>query len=155
MNTSRERADEDIKEKNEICEKIQKVSDIVILDFKGFKKSELKEVKFYLIRNNNKINEVISNKIEKDSIGEMYIKIPFSFLKTDEIVIEINNKLFYKISDFNIQTNARELWTGMGYNGLFEGCECVLSDYKINNNQTNVDGLISKKDGAKNYILTK
>lgn len=151
IESSSERADDDIKEQELICQKKLQVPISSILYFKDFKKVEIDNFKIHLIRNKQIIKPTTDKKyVHIDEDKQISLSIPFEFLKTDIIVLQSDKNLFFELSDFKLQTNAQQRWTGMGYNGLFEPCGCDLMNFKINNIEKNI---ISKKDALKKYIL--
>ncbi len=155
METSRERADSDIAEQQDICQKKLEVPINSLLYFKDFKKVEIDNFKIHLIRNKQIIKPTNEKKyVHIDEEKQITISIPFEFLKTDVIVLQSDKNLFFELSDFKLRTNAEELWTGMGYNSLREPCGCDLVNFKINKNNKDDDkNIIYKKDALKKYNL--
>ena len=152
IGTSRERADADIAEQQDICQKKLEVPNS-ILTFEKFKKSEIDNIKIFLIRNNKIIKSVDAKNIYFDENKNVSLSIPFEFLKTDILVLKTNKNLFFELTNFELQTNAEERWTAMGYNGLFEPCSCDLASFRLNKKDS--INVISKKNGLKIYDLPK
>ncbi len=153
IETSRERADADIAEQQDICQKKLEVDKNQILTFINFNKTEIIKCKVFLIRRNTIINTYYLENIEMQENKKLNASISFPFLKTDVLLFGMPNKIFYKLSNFNFQTNASERWTAMGYNGLFEPCSCDLTSFRLNKKDS--ISVISKKEGLKIYDLPK
>ncbi len=158
IESSSSRAEDDMKEQEKICQEKLEVPINSLLYFKDFKKVEIDNFKIHLIRNKQIIKPTNEKKyVHIDEDKQITISIPFEFLKTDIIVLQSDKNLFFELSDFKLQTNAEQLWTGMGYNSLRKPCGCDLVNFKNNNifknNYYNDKNIISKKDALKNYNL--
>ncbi|TPN82309.1 hypothetical protein FHK87_23070 [Aquimarina algicola] len=118
-------------ERLEECKLITHVKEQPEIDIFNFQDAELKEIRFEILRNNRSIEDTIiyGTKNEEHITS---IAIPFkTFLRSDTILLTIDNKLQYYISNFNY--SVTELY---GMFGPVTISDCFLVEsYTINDNQ--------------------
>lgn len=118
-------------EKTRECDTIKVITQFAAFRLRDFNAKDVEKVKFQIIRNNQIIRDTISRDFEYISADgrERKMIIPYpSFLRADTIVVTINEKLKYYISDF--QFSAHELWGMMGP-VMISDCE-LEKQYTIN-----------------------
>jgi hypothetical protein len=151
MESKKERVENDGIEFSKICDTIQFIAEKPSITFGKFHKTEIDELKFYIIRNNKVIKDtLLKNKITSAD-HYLWTNIPFENLKkTDTIIIETKNKRYFRISGFH---HYAYLHYGMfGYLGSHD-CRFAYKDYTVNGKQSN--GCLLKADGFKENILPK
>lgn len=117
--------------KNRECDTIKVITQFPEFTLNGFNSKDVEKVKFQIIRNNQIIRDTISTKYEYISDDGYFRKmsIPYpSLLRTDTVVVTINEKLKYYISDFKF--SAHELYGMMGPAAVSD-CE-LEKHYTIN-----------------------
>ncbi len=133
----------------EQCDTFKYVDEKLEISFLDFKPTEIKTIKFSLIRNHKVIKtafikeEDLQHDVFSDNSHFFSTYLPFEkFLKTDTIAITIGEEIFY-LTDFH---HYAYLHYGMfGYLGTHD---CRLSkDYKINNVEK--QEFIRKSEGLK------
>lgn len=121
------------------CDSVTVISDPPFVIFKDFKKNEIDQLKFQILRDKKLINDTfINHSSEEASISG--VQIPYRmFYTTDTIVLTTRNGLKFYISGYH---HIASLHYGMlGYVG---GYDCRLAaDCIINGNAT--AGIISGK----------
>lgn len=116
-------------EKSKECAAKTHIEDQPLFDFKYFKDDEIKEINFKIIRDHIFIKDttIINNESQLYSIN-----VPFQkFLKTDTILITINNELQYYLSDFTYSVHQN-----YGMFGPIAVSDCETHSSKINDNKS-------------------
>lgn len=118
-------------EKSKQCNLNLSVEEYLKIDLYNFENSDLKSMKFEIIRNKQSIRDTLILGFENERAVKS-IEIPFNnFLRSDTILLTINKKLKYNISDFNY--GVGQLYGMFGPVAL---SDCYLvNSYTINDNQ--------------------
>lgn len=136
------------------CDSVKLITEQPEISFVNFKKKEINILKFQILRSGKFIQDtVLINGFIKRTYAsdDKSVNIPYkSFLKTDTIVVTINNKLHYYISGYH---HYAYLHYGMfGYLGSHD-CRFNSENCTINNQQ-NASALI-REDGWINPEISK
>ncbi|MBV7441483.1 hypothetical protein KRX57_08620 [Weeksellaceae bacterium TAE3-ERU29] len=149
MKTSHGKAEKDRVKYSKECDTITFITEKPSITIGKFHKTEIDELKFYIIRNNSIIQDtLIKYKITKTD-DYLYTNIPFGkFKKSDTIIVETKNKKYFTISNFH---HYAYLHYGMfGYLGSHD-CRFDDENYMVNGKSSN--GYLLKEDGLDNVII--
>ncbi len=126
-------------EKSKLCNRNDTIYQSPELYFHDFEATDLKELRFQIIRNQEIVRD--STLIVKEKFA--YLVVPFKeFLKTDIIVITTKSKLQYQISNFKYVVGLN-----YGMLGPVAVSDCMLHDsYTINETEDTND--IIKSQGV-------
>jgi len=129
MNLNKKQKQKEAIEKSKKCSAALYIEDQPFLQFKHFKSDEIKQIQFQLLRDNNSIKDTIISSSENSFRS---IEVPFNkFLKSDTVLITINNNLNYSLSDFKYKTGLL-----YGMFGPVAISDCVIYSSTINNNNS-------------------
>jgi hypothetical protein len=150
METSHERAEEDSIKYSKECDSITTITEKPAIMLGQFQKSEVTELKFYLIQNNRIIKDTILKYGVLEPDNYLSTNIPFeNFKKSDSIIVETKNNIYFIISGFH---HYAYLHYGMfGYLGSHD-CRFADGNYIVNGKNQN--GTLLKKDGIKEKPLS-
>lgn len=143
METSHERAEEDGIKYSKECDTITTITEKPSITLGQFRKDEIDQLKFYLIRNNKLIKDTTVQYTITEPDNYLSTNIPFeNFKKSDNIIIETKSKIQFTISGFH---HYAYLHYGMfGYVGSHD-CRFADENYIVNGKTSN--GTLLKKDG--------
>lgn len=143
METSHERAEEDAVKYSKECDTITTITEKPSITLGQFRKNEIDQLNFYLIRNSNIIKDTILKYGISDSDNYLYTNLPFNnFKKLDSVIVETKSKIRFTISGFH---HYAYLHYGMfGYVGSHD-CRFANENYIVNGKTNN--GTLLKKDG--------
>lgn len=118
------------------------------LTFLKFDRPEIGVLRFYIIRSGKVLRDtLVKNEINDDAYW--YTTIPFDrFMKTDTIVVETKDSLYYSISGFHHYADLH--YSMFGYAGSHD-CRFADEDYIVNGKESN--GRLLKAEGIKECIL--
>jgi len=128
LSQNRKESNKKMLEKSKECDLNMVIKEQPEIDLFHFENTDLKRIKFEIIRNNISIKDTMLLGVKnKDFITSVHI--PFNtFLKSDTILLTINNEFRYYISDFDYRVT--ELY---GMFGPVAISDCLLVDsYTIN-----------------------
>jgi len=137
------RAEEDGIRFSKECDAINIITEKPNIMLGQFRKNEITELKFHLIRNNILIKDSTVQYTITDPDNYLSTNIPFdNFKKSDSIIVETKNKIYFTISGFH---HYAYLHYGMfGYVGSHD---CRFADGSYIVNGKNQNGTLLKKNG--------
>lgn len=143
METSQKRAEEDGIKYSKECDTITTITEKPSITLGQFRKDEIDQLKFYLIRNNRIIKDALIKYDVSEPDNYLSTNIPFkNFEKSDSIIVETKSKIQFTISGFH---HYAYLHYGMfGYVGSHD-CRFADGNYIVNGKTCN--GTLLKKDG--------
>ena len=143
METSHERSEEDGIKYSKECDTITIITEKPGIMLGQFRKNEITELKFYLIRNNRLVKDTTVQYTITEPDNYLSTNIPFeNFKKSDSIIVETKSKIYFTISGFH---HYAYLHYGMfGYVGSHD-CRFADGNYIVNGKSQN--GTLLKKDG--------
>lgn len=150
METSHERAEEDGIKYSKECDSITTITEKPAIILGQFRKNEIDQLKFYLIRNNTIIKDTILKYEVSEPDNYLSTNIPFeNFKKSDSIIVETKNNIYFTISGFH---HYAYLHYGMfGYLGSHD---CRFADGNFIVNGKIQTGTLLKKDGINEKPLS-
>lgn len=143
METSHKRAEEDGIKYSKECDTITTITEKPSITLGQFRKNEIDQLKFYLIRNNKIIKDTLIKYEVSEPDNYLSTNIPFeNFKKSDSIIVETKNNIYFIISGFH---HYAYLHYGMfGYLGNHD-CRFADGNYIVNGKIQN--GTLLKKAG--------
>lgn len=149
MSIGRRNKENEIKEHSKKCDSVLYIDEQPKINFCDFKKSEIKLLKFQILRNGKIINDtVLKNKSYE-------INIPYErFFKSDTIIVTTTNKLHYYISGYH-----HGAYCNWGMTGPVGNPICSFSDNpSINNFESGgrlnkIAGWINSEKSKKNKLI--
>ena len=143
MRAMQQRAEKDSIVMSEKCNQVN-VTERPKITLSKFDKSEIEELRFYILRNNQIVKDtLIKNKLHDKHI-EFHTNIPFNdFLKSDTIVVETKNKAYFKISGF-----SHYAYLHYGIFGYLDSHDCRFEDGKYTINGKENTGWLLKENGV-------
>lgn len=144
METSKERAEKDGIKYSKECDTVTMISEKPSIILGQFRKEEISQIRFYLIRNSKIIKDTILKYGISDPDNYLYTNLPFNnFKNSDSIIVETKSKIQFTISGFH---HYAYLHYGMfGYVGSHD-CRFADQNYIVNGKTNN--GTLLKKDGV-------
>jgi len=131
------------KEESQSCNTSLYTQDQAYFKFKNFEDSEINQIRFQLLRNNSCVRDTA---ISGSKNIDYLIQIPFKkYLKSDTLLITVNNNLNYYISDYEYVS-----YVNPGVFGPKGTTGCISYSSKINNNTSlEINKFHSKLDSEK------
>lgn len=150
METSQERAEEDGIKYSKECDTITTISEKPSITLGQFRKNEIDQLKFYLIRNNRLVKDTTVHYTITAPDNYLSTNIPFeNFKKSDSIILETKSNIYFTISGFH---HYAYLHYGMfGYVGSHD---CRFDDGNYIVNGKNQNGTLLKKEGKSEKPLS-
>lgn len=151
MQNRTKRAEKDSITYSKVCDTTSVITEKPPISLGNFEKSEIEQLKFYIIRNKKIIEDTLILYEITDSEHYLYTEIPFpEFQKTDAIVVETKSKKYFNISGFH---HYAYLHYGMfGYVGSHD-CRFADDSYIVNGKHSN--GYLLKENAMDSLNMNK
>ncbi|MCW3168854.1 hypothetical protein OMO38_10010 [Chryseobacterium sp. 09-1422] len=150
METSHKSAGEDGIKYSKEFDSITTITEKPAIMLGQFRKDEIDQLKFYLIRNNEVITDTTVHYTITEPDKYLNTNIPFeNFKKSDSIIVETKNKIYFTISGFHHYAYLH--YSMFGYVGNHD---CRFADGNYTVNGKNQNGTLLKKEGKSKIPLS-
>ena len=139
---------EAIRYQKEVCDTITTVNGKIDFILSGFSKKEIRQVRFYLVRNKLIMRDSVVKVDVNPIIEYQKVMLPFDKVSiTDQVIVKAGNR-YFQLTGLSYRAKYN-----YGMFGPVGDCECALNGFEKINGTMAGSGWLIKKHGLLNYPL--